>query len=104
VSSEQKTDLHLTSTDRQEYRLVCQRAGKGGKQIERCVIATFQVAERSSDRQLQSVNPFNQVSTRLITPYIFSNIVVAKPISLICCRMPLLANADERFLSKTEPW
>jgi hypothetical protein len=30
---------------RQEYRLVCQRAGKGGKPIERCVISTFQVAE-----------------------------------------------------------
>jgi hypothetical protein len=30
---------------RREYRSVCQRAGKGGKQIERCVISTFQVAE-----------------------------------------------------------
>ena len=30
---------------RQEYRLVCQRAGKGGKPIERCVIATFQIAQ-----------------------------------------------------------
>jgi hypothetical protein len=30
---------------RQEYRLVCQRAGKGGKQIERCAISTFKVAE-----------------------------------------------------------
>ena len=29
---------------RREYRSVCQRAGKGGKQIERCVISTFQVA------------------------------------------------------------
>jgi len=25
--------------------LVCERAGKGGKQIERCVISTFQIAE-----------------------------------------------------------
>ena len=31
---------------RREYRSVCQRAGKSGKQIERCVISTFQVAER----------------------------------------------------------
>ena len=31
---------------RREYRLVCERAGKGGKQIERCLISTFQVAER----------------------------------------------------------
>jgi hypothetical protein len=30
---------------RREYRLVCERAGKGGKQIERCVIARFQIAE-----------------------------------------------------------
>ena len=30
---------------RREYRSACERAGKSGKQIERCVIATFQVAE-----------------------------------------------------------
>jgi hypothetical protein len=30
---------------RQEYRLVCQRAGEGGKPIERCVISTFKTAE-----------------------------------------------------------
>ena len=30
---------------RREYRSACQRAGKSGNQIERCVIATFQVAE-----------------------------------------------------------
>jgi hypothetical protein len=30
---------------RREYRSVCQRAGKSGKQIERCVISSFQVAE-----------------------------------------------------------
>jgi hypothetical protein len=30
---------------RREYRSVCQRAGKGGKQIERCLISTFQIAE-----------------------------------------------------------
>jgi hypothetical protein len=30
---------------RREYRCACQRAGKGSKQIERCVISTFQVAE-----------------------------------------------------------
>jgi hypothetical protein len=30
---------------RQEYRLFCQRAGKGGKHIERCVISTFKIAE-----------------------------------------------------------
>jgi hypothetical protein len=30
---------------RREYRSVCQRAGKGGKQIERCAISTFQIAE-----------------------------------------------------------
>jgi hypothetical protein len=29
---------------RREYRSVCERAGKGGKQIERCLISTFQVA------------------------------------------------------------
>ena len=30
---------------RREYRSACERAGKSGKPIERCVIATFQVAE-----------------------------------------------------------
>ncbi len=29
---------------RSEYRLVCQRADKGGKPIERCVISTFEIA------------------------------------------------------------
>jgi hypothetical protein len=31
---------------RREYRSDCLRAGKGGKQIERCLISTFRVAER----------------------------------------------------------
>ncbi len=31
---------------RREYRSVCQPAGKSGKQIERCVISSFQIAER----------------------------------------------------------
>ena len=30
---------------RREYRRTCETAGKSGKQIERCVISTFQVAE-----------------------------------------------------------
>jgi hypothetical protein len=30
---------------RGEYRSVCERAGKSGKPIERCVVSTFQVAE-----------------------------------------------------------
>jgi hypothetical protein len=30
---------------RREYRHACDRAGKSGKQIERCVISTFQVAQ-----------------------------------------------------------
>ena len=30
---------------RRAYRLVCERGGKGGKQIERCLISTFQIAE-----------------------------------------------------------
>ena len=30
---------------RWEYRSVCQPAGKGGKQIERCIISSFQIAE-----------------------------------------------------------
>ncbi|HET9522828.1 MAG TPA: hypothetical protein VFO90_01270 [Terrimicrobiaceae bacterium] len=29
---------------RREYRSVCERAGQGGKQIERCLIPSFQVA------------------------------------------------------------
>jgi hypothetical protein len=30
---------------RREYRLTCETAGKSGKQIERCVISTFRIAE-----------------------------------------------------------
>ena len=30
---------------RKEFRFACERAGKSGKAIERCVIATFRVAE-----------------------------------------------------------
>ena len=30
---------------RKQYRRVCERAGKSGRQIERCVISTFQVAQ-----------------------------------------------------------
>jgi hypothetical protein len=30
---------------RREFRSVCERAGKSGKQIERCLISSFQVAE-----------------------------------------------------------
>ena len=41
ASEHDKFAAHL-SRSRREYRLVCQRAGKGGKQIERCVISTFQ--------------------------------------------------------------
>ena len=44
-SSEQDRFTAHLYRSRQEYRSVCQRAGKGSKHIERCVIATFQVAE-----------------------------------------------------------
>jgi hypothetical protein len=30
---------------RREYRRTCETAGKSGKQIERCVISSFQIAE-----------------------------------------------------------
>ena len=30
---------------RRAYRRTCETAGKSGKQIERCVISTFQIAE-----------------------------------------------------------
>jgi len=36
--------FHLYQS-RREYRRACETAGKSGKQIERCVIATFQIAE-----------------------------------------------------------
>ncbi len=35
---------HLYSS-RRAYRRACETAGKSGKQIERCVIASFQIAE-----------------------------------------------------------
>ena len=44
ASEHDKFAAHLYRS-RREYRSVCERAGKSGKQIERCVISTFQVAE-----------------------------------------------------------
>jgi hypothetical protein len=44
ASEHDKFAAHLYRS-RREYRLVCQHAGKSGKQIERCVISTFQIAE-----------------------------------------------------------
>jgi hypothetical protein len=44
ASEHDKFAAHLYRS-RREYRFACDRAGKGGKQIERCVISTFQVAE-----------------------------------------------------------
>ncbi len=38
ASEHDKFAAHLYRS-RREYRSVCQRAGKGGKQIERCVIS-----------------------------------------------------------------
>jgi len=48
------TELHTSEHDkfaahlyrpRKEYRSACDRSGKGGKPIERCLISTFRVAE-----------------------------------------------------------
>ena len=44
ASEHDKFAAHLYRS-RREYRSACERAGKSGKQIERCVIASFQVAE-----------------------------------------------------------
>ena len=44
ASEHGKFAAHLHRS-RRGYRSTCQRAGKSGKQIERCVISTFQVAE-----------------------------------------------------------
>jgi hypothetical protein len=41
TSEHDKFAAHLHQS-RREYRHVCERAGKGNKQIERCVISTFQ--------------------------------------------------------------
>ena len=42
--SDEKLVSHLYQS-RREYRRTCETAGKSGKQIERCVIVTFQIAE-----------------------------------------------------------
>jgi hypothetical protein len=44
TSEHDKFVAHLYRS-RREYRSACQRAGNSGKQIERCVIASFRVAE-----------------------------------------------------------
>jgi hypothetical protein len=44
ASEHDKFAAHLYQASR-EYRLVCERPGKGTKQIERCIISTFQIAE-----------------------------------------------------------
>jgi orotidine-5'-phosphate decarboxylase len=43
ASEHDKFAAHLYRS-RREYRSACERAGKGGKQIERCVISSLQVA------------------------------------------------------------
>jgi hypothetical protein len=42
-SEHDKFAAHLYHS-RREYRSACDRSGKGGKQIERCLISTFQIA------------------------------------------------------------
>jgi hypothetical protein len=44
ASEHDKFAAHLYRS-RREYRSVCQRADKGGKRVERCVISSFQIAE-----------------------------------------------------------
>jgi orotidine-5'-phosphate decarboxylase len=44
ASEHDKFAAHLYRS-RREFRSLCERAGKCGKPIERCVISTFQVAE-----------------------------------------------------------
>ena len=44
ASGQDRFTSHLYRS-RREYRSACERAGKSGKPIERCVISTFQIAE-----------------------------------------------------------
>jgi hypothetical protein len=44
ASEHDKFAAHLYRS-RREYRSACQRAGKSGRQIERCVISSFQIGE-----------------------------------------------------------
>ena len=44
ASEHDKFATHLYRS-RREYRSACERAGKSGKPIERCIISTFRVAE-----------------------------------------------------------
>jgi hypothetical protein len=44
ASEHDKLASHVYQS-RKEYRHVCDRAGKGGKAIERCIISTFQIAQ-----------------------------------------------------------
>jgi hypothetical protein len=44
ASEHDKFAAHLYRA-RREYRSACDSSGKSGKQIERCLISTFQVAE-----------------------------------------------------------
>jgi hypothetical protein len=58
ASEHDKFAAHLYRS-RREYRSVCERAGKSGKPIERCVISTFREAEtmgfKGDFRQWQEV-------------------------------------------------
>jgi hypothetical protein len=44
------TDSFPTFTSPVENRHACEIAGKSGKQIERCVVSTFQIAESMAFR------------------------------------------------------
>ena len=50
-SEHDKFAAHLYRS-RREYRSACDRSGKSGKQIERCVISTFQVSQHGLQRRL----------------------------------------------------
>jgi hypothetical protein len=45
VNTDRARPLRFPCQARREYRRTCETAGKSGKQIERCVISSFQIAE-----------------------------------------------------------
>ena len=56
-----------------EYRRICETAGKSGKQIERCVIASFRIAESMALRVRQS----EEADWRLTTGLAIESTLVA---------------------------
>ena len=86
---------HLYQSRRQ-YRRTCETAGKSGKQIERCVISTLQIAENMGFKGEQ----YSQAYTLPYRDEYYNSLLAKAGVStppLIRSRRPVATNATRLF-------